>query len=169
MGEERQGGLLGRQGVLAAGPPGLPGDSSALVSSTVSRLSCKERSAGVESSTESSTEASAGSEVSPGGGGGLWRVTPSSPVMASTLRLHMRPKYVRETAFPGKTMFPTGQRTEKTTVPSYVQVVQYVCVDAGSLIRLFFHPEFCSDSNFHFKDTLQMLKLLYPTISERSL
>lgn len=94
VGEERQGRLAGRSGVLAAGPgsPGVLGAPSALSSSTVSKLSCRERSADVESSTEFITEDSSVSGPSPGGGAGLLRVTPSSPLMVSTRRLHDRPK-----------------------------------------------------------------------------
>lgn len=71
--EEREGRLAGRRGVLAAGPgsPGVPGAPSALLSSTVSRLSCRERSADVESSTEFITEDSSVSGPSPEGGAGL--------------------------------------------------------------------------------------------------
>ena len=84
----------GRRGVLAAGPdsPFELGAPSEPLSSTVSRLSCRERSAEVESSTESITEDSSGSGGGPEGGDGLWRETPSSPLMVSTRRLHDRPK-----------------------------------------------------------------------------
>lgn len=94
VGEDRQGRLARRRGVLAAGPgsAGVLGVSSVLLSSIVSELSCRERSAGVESSIEFITEGSSVSEPSPGGGAGLLRVTPSSPLMLSTRRLHDRPK-----------------------------------------------------------------------------
>lgn len=93
-GEEREEWWIGRHGVLAVGPgsPGVPGVPSALVSSTVSRLSCRERSAEEESSTEVITEVSPMSGPRSRGGAGLSRVTPSSPLMVSTRRLHDRPK-----------------------------------------------------------------------------
>lgn len=93
-GEEREGRLAGRRGVLAAGPgsPGVLGAPSALLSSTVSKLSCRERSTDVESSTEFTTEDSSVSGPSPGTGAGLWRIPPSSPFMVSTRRLQDRPK-----------------------------------------------------------------------------
>lgn len=91
---EREGSLAGRSGVLAAGPgsPGVLGAPLASPSSTVSRLSCRERSADVDSNTEFITEDPSVSGPSPAGGAGLWRVTPSSPLMVSTRRLHDRPK-----------------------------------------------------------------------------
>lgn len=71
--EEKEGRLAGRSGVLTAGPdpPGVIGASSALLSSTVSRLSCRERSADVEPSAEVRAEDSSVSGPGPGGGAGL--------------------------------------------------------------------------------------------------
>lgn len=88
-GDETEGRGPARHGVLAAGPgsPGVPGATSP-PSSTVSVLSCKERSADVEFSTEESSVSGA----SPRGGSDLCRVTPSSPLRDSTRRLQERPK-----------------------------------------------------------------------------
>lgn len=110
-GDEREGGCASLCGVLEAGQRSA-GGLWAPVSSTVSRLSCRERSAGVESSMELITESSVSVPWSEGGAG-LWRVTPSSPLTASTRRLHDRPKYDRERTFPGRTMFPSGTRRNR--------------------------------------------------------
>lgn len=107
-GEERRGRAAGLCGVLAAGPgpPGVPGVASASLSSTVSELNCRERSLDVDSSMEDSSVSGAS------GGATLWRVTPSSPFIVSTIRPHGRPKYVNEMMFPGKMIFPAGKGTK---------------------------------------------------------
>ncbi len=68
-GEENDGRSAGRRGVLAAGPgpSGVLGAPSALLSSTVSKLSCRERSTDVESSTDVSSVSGPSAE----GGAGL--------------------------------------------------------------------------------------------------
>lgn len=108
----------GRHGVLAAGQgsPGVLGASSASLSSTVSELSCRERSTDVGSRMEDSSASGAG------GGPALWRVTPSSPLMVSTRRAQDRPKYVREMTFPGKMMFPTGKDRQENQIYQSIKV-----------------------------------------------
>lgn len=56
-GEQRHGRAAGLCGVLAVGPgpPGMPGVTSALLSSMVSELNCRERSPDVDSSMEDSS------------------------------------------------------------------------------------------------------------------
>lgn len=107
-GEERRGRATGLCGVLAAGtgPPVAPGVPSASLSSMVSDVNCRESSADVDSSMEDSSASGAR------GGAALWRVTPSSPFIVSTMRPHDRPKYVKEMTFPGKMIFPAGKGTK---------------------------------------------------------
>lgn len=115
-GVERRGRVAGLWGVLAAGPgpPGVPGVGSASLSSTVSELNCRERSPDVDSSMEDSSVSGAR------GGAALWRITPSSPFIVSTIRSHDRPKYVKEVMFPGKMIFPAGKgsKTKENINPS---------------------------------------------------
>ena len=107
-GVERRGRAAGLCGVLAAGPgpPGVPGMAAATLSSTVSELSCRERSPGVDSRLQDSSVSGAK------GGAALRRVTPSSPFIVSTIRPHERPKYVKEMMFPGKMICPAGKGTK---------------------------------------------------------
>lgn len=69
-GEEREVRLVGLRGVLAAGQ-GSPGITGVPVSSTVSRLSCRERSADEESNTEFITDDSSVTGPVPDKGAGL--------------------------------------------------------------------------------------------------
>lgn len=108
-GEQRRGRAAGLCGVLAVGPgpPGVPGVASASLLSIVSELNHRERSRDVDSSMQDSSVSGVR-----GGGANLWRVTPSSPFIVSTIRPHDRPKYVKEMTFPGKMIFPAVKRTK---------------------------------------------------------